>query len=103
MTFIHLDIFFDPAELTEFRLHADAFGMSTVNYSLADGDILRKRSMAGVDHDRAVKPGVDAIVTGFLVTVIEMDRENSFRKNGFRSANHRFQHPFIRVTARAFR
>jgi len=37
-------------------------------------DVFIERIVRGVNHDRAVEPAVDAIVTGLLVAVVEMHR-----------------------------
>ena len=58
--------------------------------------------VARIDHDRAVKARIDAIVTGLFVAVIEVHGENCFGKNLLRRANHRFEHPLVGVLAGAF-
>jgi sporulation integral membrane protein YtvI len=44
--------------------------MSCLNHTASDGDIGIKIFVAGIDHDRAVETAVDAIVAGFLITMI---------------------------------
>ena len=58
--------------------------------------------MARVDHDRAVETGVDAVVAGLLVTMIQMHGEDRFRENLLRGANDRFEHALVGVITRAF-
>src|SRR6266478_3962237 len=74
------------------RLVHDAFG---------DLSVFLEGFVAGIDHYRAVKAGGDAVITGLLVAVVEMDGENRLWKYFLRRADHRFEIAFIRVFPRA--
>jgi hypothetical protein len=76
--------------------------MSFVDEAFADRDVFLKWLMARVDHDRAVKTRRDAVVTGFLVAMIEMHGENGVRKHSLGRADHRFEHALVRIFSRAF-
>ena len=78
------DVFFDAAELAEFGLDADALGVRRVDDALGDRDVLLERLVAGVDHDGAVEPALDAVVAGLLVAVVEMDGEDGVRERSRR-------------------
>jgi hypothetical protein len=79
--FVHLDVFLHAAEHAEFRFDAQPFRMAPLHDPLGDRDILIERLVRGVDHHRRVKAGVDAIVAGLLVAVIEMHRVDRFGKD----------------------
>jgi hypothetical protein len=101
--FVHANIFLHPTEHAELGFDADSFRMRAIDHAFRDRDIFLKRLVAGVDHDRAVKPGVDAVVARLFVTMIKVHRENGFGENSFRCANDRLEHAFVRVFACAFR
>src|SRR6266496_4061223 len=106
MSFIYLDVFLDAAQHSQFGFYAHAKGISVeaelgmlggVDHTLCNRNVFLKRFMTGVDHDRAVKPGVDAVITGFFVSVIQMYSENCTRKHLFGGANHRLGHAFVGI------
>ena len=76
--------------------------MRAIDHAFGDGDVFVEWLVARVDHDRAVKARIDAIVTGLFVAVIEMHGENGFGKNLFGGADDRFEHALVGVFARAF-
>ena len=102
VAFIDRDVFFHAAQLPEFGLDADAFGVRPIHHAFCDRDIFFKWLVAGVDHDRTVKPRVDAIVAGGFVSMIEMDGENGFREHLSARADNGLEHALISVAARAF-
>ena len=75
--------------------------MRFFHYALGDGNVFVKRIVRGVDHHRAIETAVDTVVTGLLVTVIEVHRKNGIRKNFTGSPDDRFQHVLVCVRARA--
>src|SRR6266480_7800248 len=97
MSFIYLDVFLDAAQHSQFGLYADAFGVRAIDHTLCNRNVFLKRFTTSVDHDRAIKPGVDAVVTGFFVSMIEMHSENCIRKHLFGGANHRLEHAFVGI------
>src|SRR5436190_22842403 len=97
MSFIYLDVFLDAAQHSQFGLYADAFDVRAIDPTLCSRNVFLKRFMTGVDHDRAVNPGVDAVITGFFVSVIQMYSENCTRKRLFGGANHRLEHAFVGI------
>src|ERR1041384_1316566 len=103
VAFVYFNVFLDAAEHAEFGFHTDALGMRAVGNAPGDGDVFVECLVAGVDHDRAVEARVDTIVAGGFITVVEMDGEDGFGKNLFGGANDCFEHPFVGVSAGAFR
>jgi hypothetical protein len=90
-----------PAALI--RFDAQAFGVSVLDHPLCDGHVLLKGLVAGIDHHRAVKARLDAIVTGGLVAVVEVHGKDGIRVNFLGLSNDDFQHPFVGVFPCAFR
>ena len=78
-----------------------ACAFSTTRFVIAT--FFLERLVARVDHDGTVEARSDAIVTGFLVSVVEMHGKNYVGKHFLRCANHRFEHPLVGVFSRAFR
>ena len=76
--------------------------MSAINYPFRDRDVFLERFVTGINHNRTVKTGIDAIVTGLFIAMIKMDGENCIRKNLFRRSNHGFEHTFVGVTSGPF-
>jgi hypothetical protein len=99
---IHGNMFFHAAEHSQFRFDGNVFGVRRVHHAFGDGDIFVESFVAGVDHYGRIKSGIDAIVTGFFVAVIQMNGENGFRKFTLRGANNGFQKSFAGVGTRAF-
>ena len=79
------------------------FGVGAIDDALGDGDVFVEGLVAGVDHDRAVEAGVDAVVAGLFVAVIEMHGEDGLGENLFRRADDGFEHALVGVFPRAFR
>src|SRR5882724_9188042 len=75
--FIDFDILFNTAQHSQFGFHADAFWEPAVDHPFCDCNVLVERLTARVDHDRAVKARVDAVVAGFFISMIEMNREDA--------------------------
>jgi hypothetical protein len=101
--FIDFDILINAAQHSQFGFHADAFWMRTVDHPFCDGNVLVERLMARVDHDRAVKARVDAVVAGFFISMIEMDREDGLWVHLLGCANHAFEHAFVGIFSGALR
>src|SRR6266487_2432777 len=101
--FIDFDILFNTAQPSQFGFHADAFWVRAVDHPFCDANVLVERLLARVDHDRAVKARVDAVVAGFFISVIEMDREDGFRVHLLGCANHAFEHAFVGIFSGALR
>ena len=102
VAFVHFDVFLDAAQHAEFSFDADALGVRVIDNSLRDRDIFLEWLVARIDHDRAVKTRLDAIVARLLVAMIEMDGENSFRKNFLGRANYRLEHALVGIFPGAF-
>ena len=81
VAFLDLDVLLDAAEHAEFGLDADALGVGAIHDALGDRDVLVERIVRGVDHHRAVKARVDAVVAGLLVAVIQMHGEDGVRED----------------------
>ena len=103
MAFVHLDVLFNTTELPELGFDADAFRVRAIHHALCDRDVFLERLVARVNHDGTVKLRSDAIITGFLVSMVKMHGKNYVGKHFLRRANHRFEHPFVGVFSRAFR
>jgi hypothetical protein len=88
-------VFFYTAEHAQFGFNHDAFGMGSIDNAFCDGDIFFVGVAAGIDHDRAVKTGVDTIVAGFFVAMIKMDSEDRFRVNLISSTDQASEEQFI--------
>ena len=97
VAFFDDDIFFDATEHAEFGFDGDAFGVSAVNDPLRDRDVLVEGIMRGIDHNGTEEPGIDTIVTGFFITVVEMDRENGFGEDIRSSADNGLKHALVGV------
>ncbi len=98
---LDLDIFLDAAEHTEFGLDGDALGVGLVYHALGNLDVLLERIVGGVDHDGAEEPGIDAVITGLLVPVVEMHREDGLWENLASRADDGLEHALVGVAARA--
>ena len=102
VAFIHSDVFFHAAEHPQLCFDADSLCMGAVHDTLGDGDILVEWVMRSVDHHRAVKARINAVVARFLVPVVEMNGENRVRENLLRRSDDGFEHPLIGVFACPF-
>ena len=59
-----LHVLLHPAELSEFRLDHDALGVGALDHLSGDADVLLEGLVRGVDHDRGVEAGLDAVDAG---------------------------------------
>jgi len=57
-------------------LDGDAFCVGGVHNAFGDRHVLVKRVVGGVDHHRTVEAGLDAVVAGFFVAMVEVHRED---------------------------
>ncbi len=103
MAVFNFDVFFNTAEHAELGFDGDALFVSGFDDALGDRHVLFERIVRSIDHDGAEEAGVDALVAGFFVTVIEVHRENCFRENFRGRADNRFEHALVGVLARALR
>src|SRR6188472_2230288 len=55
MSFVHLDVLFDPPELSKFGLDADAFRVCTIHHSFCDRDVLFERLVPRINHHGTIK------------------------------------------------
>ena len=101
VAFLDRDVFLDAAEHAELGLDGDALGVRRVDDALGDLDVLVERIVRGVDHHRAEEAGVDAVVAGFLVAVVEVHGEDRLGKNLAGGADDRLEHALVGVVARA--
>ena len=99
---VDFDVLFDAAEHSEFSFNGYALGVGSIHHALGDRDVFGEGVVRRVDHHRAEKAGIDAVVTSLLVTVVEMDGKDHVGENLRRGANHRFEHTLVGVAARAF-
>ena len=76
--------------------------MSGVNNALGNGYVLFKLVMAGINHDRAVEAGLDAVVAVFLVAMVEVNSEDGLGINLVGGADHTFKEAFVGVLPSAF-
>jgi len=90
---------FNAAEHAQFRFDNDALGMSRFNHTPCDGYIFIKRIAAGIDHDRAVKTGLNAVITGGFIAVVQVNRKNGFRIDFISGANQSFKKSLISIAA----
>ncbi len=102
VSLIDLDVFLDASELAQLGFDADAFGVRLLHDPFRDRDIFFARLVAGVDHHRAVEPGLDAIVAGLLIAMVEVHGEDRFRKDLFGGADHRLEHALVGIFPGAF-
>ncbi|MDE1170406.1 MAG: hypothetical protein PW734_04220 [Verrucomicrobium sp.] len=63
--------------------------------------MVREVLMGGVDHDRAVEAGIDAVVAGLLVAVVEVDGEDVLRIHLRGGADEGLKHALVGVFPRA--
>ncbi len=101
VAFVDLDVLLDAAELAELGLDADALGVGAVDHPLGDGDVLLEGVVGGVDHHRAVEAGIDAIVAGLLVAVVEVDGVDRLGEDIVGGADEGLEHPLVGVFARS--
>ena len=101
VAFLDLDVLLHAAEHAELGFDGDAFRMGGVHHTLGDRDVLGERIVGGVDHDRTVEAGLDAVVARLFVTVVEVHREDGVRKDLVGGADDRLEHLLVRVFARA--
>jgi len=102
VAFFHNHVFFHAAELAEFGFDGEALGVGAIHDAPGCGDVFFKGRMGGVDHDRAVEAGIDAVVAGGFVTVVEMNGVDGLGENLTGGANDRFDHALVRILTRAF-
>ena len=91
------DVFFNAAELSEFRFDDDALGVSAIDDALRNIDVLRELFVRSVDHDGAIETGIDAVVADVFSAVIEVDGEDRFREDLVGGADHAFEEVLIGV------
>jgi hypothetical protein len=101
VAFLDLDVLLDAAEHAELGLDGDALGVGGVDDALGDRDVLLERIVRGVDHHGAVEAGVDAIVAGLLVAVVEVHREDGLGEDLVGGADDGLEHALVGVFARA--
>ena len=95
------NVFFDAAELSKFRFNNDALRVGGVDDALDDFDVLFEFFVRGVDHDGAVEAAVDAVVADFFGAMVEMNCEDSVRKDVDGGTNHALEEVFVGVSASA--
>ena len=100
--FIHLDMLLHAAQLAEFGLDHDAFGMRSIHDALGDCDILLERLAAGIDHDRGIETALDAVVAGGLVAVVQVDGEDGIREDLVGRTDQAFEHGLVGERTGAF-
>ncbi len=95
------DVFLDAAQHAQFRFDRHAAGVCLVHDAFGDFGVFIEGFVTGINHHRAVEAGRDAVVTGRLVAVVEMDRKNRLREDFLGGADHRFEIAFVGVFPRA--
>ena len=73
--------------------------MGAVDNTLGDGDVLIEVFMGCIDHDRAIKARVDAVIAGLLITVVKVYSKNGFRIEGVRGADHGLEEGLVGIAA----
>jgi hypothetical protein len=101
VAFVNLDVFLNAAEHAELGLDAEALGVGLVDDALGDGDVLVERIVRGVDHDGAEEAGVDAVVAGLFVTVVEVNGEDALGEDVGSGADDGLDHALVGVGPRA--
>ena len=102
MTFVDVDVFLHTAEHAEFGFDADALGVGALHHPLGDGDVFVERRVARVDHDRAVKAGVNAVIASLFITMVEVYGENCLGIHGIGGADESLKHALVGVLAGTF-
>ena len=103
VAFLDLDVFLDAAQHAQLGFDADPLGMGAIDDALGDRDVLVERLVRGVDHHRAVEAGINAVVAGLLVAVVQMHGEDGFREDLLGGADDGFEHALVGVLPRALR
>src|SRR5262245_38434736 len=103
MAFVYFYIFLYTAKLAQLRFDADALLVSAIHDAFGDSDILVKSLVASVDHDRAIEPGIDAVVAGLFIAMIEVNGKDRLGEHLFGCADQGFEHPLIGIFPRALR
>ena len=101
VAFLDIDVFFDAAEHAEFGLDGNALGVRAIDDALGDCDVLVERVVRRVDHDGAEETGIDALVAGLLVAVVEVDGVDRVREDHAGGADDGLEHALVGVAARA--
>jgi hypothetical protein len=94
-------VLFDASQLPQLRLDAYSFGMGAFDHAPGNGDVFFEGKVRGVDHYRRIETGIDAIITGLFVTVIEMYSKNKVGVHLFGGTQDRFQHDYAGIGASA--
>ena len=102
MTFVDVDVFLHTAEHAQFRFNTDTLSMGTFDHPLGDGNIFVERRVARVDHDRAVKAGVNAVIASLFITMVEVYGENCLGIHGIGGADESLKHALVGVLAGTF-
>ena len=97
VAFLDLDVLLDATEHAELGLDGDALRVGRVNDALGDRHVLLERIVGSIDHHGTVETGLDAIVAGFLVAVVQMHREDGLGEDLIGGANDRLEHLFVRI------
>ena len=103
VAFLDFDVFLHAAQHAQFGLDADPLGVGAVHDALGDRDVLVERIMRGVNHHRTEKAGINALVAGLFVAVIQMHGEDGFREDLLGGADDGFEHALVGVFPGAFR
>ena len=98
---VHGHVLFDAAQLAQLRFDYQAMRVRRIDHPAGDLDVLFIRLMAGIDHDRAVEPALDAVHTRLLIAVIEMNRKHRLREDLIGRADDAFEHHLVGVGAGA--
>ena len=102
MTFVNLNVFLHTTEHAQFRFDTDTLGVGTFDHPLGDGNIFVERRVARVDHDRAVKTGVNAVVARLFVTMVEVHGKNGLGIHGISGADESLKHALVGILAGTF-
>lgn len=96
------NVLFDATQLPKFGFHGNALGVSGFHDPAGGRDVLLETLMAGIDHHGTVEPAVDAIITGFFITMVQVNGENGFREYFLGTADQPLEHGLVSIAARPF-
>jgi hypothetical protein len=93
------NVFLNTPEHAQFRFDNNAFGVGGVNNTPGDCNVFFKGMAAGVNHDRAVETGVNAVIAGSFIAVVQVNREYGFRIDFVSGADQTLKENLIGVAA----
>lgn len=96
------DVFFDVVEYVEFGFDGDVFGVGFFDNAFGDFDVFFEWVVGGVDYYGVEEVGVDVVVVGGFVIVVEVDGENGFGEDFVGGVDDCFEYVFVGVVVCVF-